>query len=90
MQGAVPGDAGVVDQNIHRAQVGDNFLHRFGALPIIRDVEFVGRNTGLVGEAPGRFVVSGVGRSDLISGILQSRRDGFADSAGAAGHNCDA
>ncbi len=88
VQGTVAGDAGVVDQNVNGTEIADYFLQRFGALPVIRYVEFVSRDPGLPGEAFGRFVVSGVGRRDRVSGILQTHGDGFADAAGAARHNC--
>jgi hypothetical protein len=88
VQRAVPGDAGVVDEDIHRTEIGHDLLHPLGALFVVRDVELVRGDIGLAGEAFGRFVVTGVGRRHLVSGVPQAHGNGFADAAGSTCHNC--
>ena len=84
MQQAVAGDAGIVDDDIDRAQLGFDLGEAFLALGEARDVPLVDRDAGLFLELGRRFVIAGVIRRNDVAGVLQRNRNGVADTTRAA------
>src|SRR4051812_34593021 len=89
MQHAVAGDAGVVDDDLDRTQfrfdLGKTFLAGFE----VADIPLESGDAGTLGEFAGLLVVAGVDGGDLVAGILQPNRDGFADTTRTTGNNCN-
>src|SRR5690606_14155513 len=87
---AVAGDAGVVDQHIHRPQRSLDLGH--GALAVLEraDVALDHHHAQLLGRGAGGGLVAGVAGGDRQAVLLKPLDDGLADAAGAAGHECDA
>ena len=81
---AVFGDAGVVDQNVHRAEVLRDLRQSGRAGLEAADVPLVGLHAGFGLELRRRFVISVIGRRDLVSSGLQRFGNRRADAARAA------
>src|SRR5215207_2109550 len=86
----VAGDAGVVDQDIDRAEVRLHLLDAGRAGLVVGDRPLVDRDAGLGLELVRRIVIAGVVRGDRVARRLQRLRDRGADAARAAGDECDA
>ena len=88
VHGAVPGDAGIVDQDINWAEIrldpGDAFLDRFE----VADVKLVGLDAGAVGKLRRPFDVAAVVGRDRAAGLLESNGNRFSDATGAARDQC--
>ena len=67
MERHVTGDAGVVDQNLDRAQVGLDLRHGGGDGVEIADIEFIDGDPRFVLELGGGFVVARVVGGDGIA-----------------------
>ena len=89
VHGAVAGDAGVVDQHIHRPQVRLDLGHRLFAGGEIAHIELIHGNLRGLLETAGRLLVVGVVRRHDVAGFLQAGGNGGAYATGAAGHYCD-
>src|SRR5665213_18129 len=87
VQHVVAGDAGVVDQDLDRAESGLDLLHAGRAGREVGNVEFERGDAGLRGERLGRVVIAGVIRRHLVAGAGQRLGDGAADAARPARHD---
>ena len=85
---AVAGDAGVVDEDLDRAELGLDLGHARLAGVVIGHRPFEGLDAGLVGEFPRRVVVAGVVRRDIAARLLERHRDRRADPPRPARHKC--
>src|SRR5258708_640138 len=85
MHGAVAGDAGVVHQDLDRAQIlfdaRDPGLAGFE----VADIEAVDRDAGFLVEGVGDAVIAAIDRGPPVARIFEPREDRRADAARAAG-----
>ena len=86
---AVLGDAGVVDQDFDRAEIGFDLGDARDAGVIVGHVPFVDVDAGFGVESLGGFVIAGVAGRDLVAGAFQGLGNGGADTARAAGDDCN-
>ena len=77
----IAGDPRIVDEHLDGTQLGLDLLHPFGAGVEIRNIELEDRYSGLLVKLLCRLVVAAVIRRNLVSGVLERRRDGAADAA---------
>jgi hypothetical protein len=82
-------DAGVVDEHVHRPQLGRDLVHPRLAGLEIRHVTFVDVDSRLLLELGGGLVVAAVDRGDHEAGLFQPFRDRRADPPGATRYNRD-
>ena len=90
MKEAVPGDAGVVDQNVHGPDLALDLFDPGRAGVEVAHIPLEHRDAGLALELVRGLVVAAVIRGDLEPLLLEPLRDRGADAAGAAGDECDA
>ncbi len=83
---AVPGDAGIVDQDLDRPQIGLDLGDALDAGVVIGDRPFVDRDAGLGLERGRRLVIARIVGGDLISFGLQRLGNRLANSPAAAGY----
>jgi hypothetical protein len=76
---AIPGDAGIVDEHIDRAEVGFDFLDTSGAGIERTHVPFINGDAGLVLEFVRRRVVAGIIGGNLVAGGLERLADRCAN-----------
>ena len=86
MKHRVAGDAGIVDQDVDRPELGLDLLDALGASVVVGDAPLVDRNAGLGLEALRGLVVAGIVRGHPVARRLQRLRDRGADAAAAARH----
>ncbi len=89
VEGAVLGDAGIVDQHVDRTEIGLDLLDAGGAGVERADVPFVDGDAGLRFELLGSRVVAGVARRDLVARSLQRLADRRANAARTPRHQCN-
>ncbi len=89
MHGAIAGDAGIVDDDLHRPQILGNLGQRVLALLEIADIEFVDGDAGLLPEGLGRVVIAGVIGGNFVTGGLKGGGDGGTDTARTSGDHCN-
>jgi hypothetical protein len=85
--GAVAGDAGVVHQYVHGAQLGLDLLHPGLAGVEVGDIPAVGGDAGAFGELAGAILVARIVGGDEQASIFQSQGNRLADAPGATRHN---
>ena len=85
MEHGVAGDAGVVDQNLDRSDVGLDLFHALGAGLERRNVPLEHGDAGFGLEFLRGFVVAVIDGGDLVAGCLERLADRGTDAAGAAG-----
>ena len=71
MEKAVAGDAGIIDQDIDRAEVLFDFGEAGGTGVVARHVPLVDRNAGLGFELRRSFIITGVIGGHRIAGGFQ-------------------
>ena len=81
---AVARDAGIVDDDVDRAELGLDLRHARLARVEIADVPFVGLDAGALGEGLRALVVAGIIGGDGHARSLQREADRLADAARAA------
>src|SRR5690606_21527407 len=86
---AVAGDAGIVYDDVDRADFFGDARAAVEARLMVAHVPFIGPNAGAFGESLRLFVVPGVVDDHRDAIGLKSQRDCFSDAAAAAGDDCD-
>jgi hypothetical protein len=89
MEGGVLGDAGIVDEDVDRSEVGLYFLDAGGAGLKRRDVPLVDGNAGVGLEFLGRGIVAGIACRNLVAGCLQRLADRRTNAARTSGYQCN-
>src|SRR5262245_17193025 len=81
LQHGVARDAGIVDQDLDRADLVLDIDDPLLASEVIADVPFERRDLGFLAEGLGGVVIAGVIGGDVVACILQRPADGGADAA---------
>jgi hypothetical protein len=89
VEGAVLGDAGVVDQHVDRADIGFDLLDAGRAGVKRADVPFVDGDAGLRFEFFGGGVIAGVARRNLVARRLQRLADRRANAPRTPRNQCN-
>src|SRR5690606_39292786 len=76
---AVAGDAGIVDQDVHRPELGLDPRDAIDAGVEIGDVPLVGGDAGPLGEGARPVIIAGIIGGDGDAGVLQRDADRLAD-----------
>ena len=88
VQGAVPGNAGVVDEDIDRPQVMGDLFNGFLAGIVIADIEFINGDVGFFLEFLGGLDIAVEIGGHLIPGFHQRNADVMAYAPGAPSDYC--
>src|SRR5690606_33866881 len=88
-EGAVAGDAGIVDDDIDRADLCRDAGAAVEAGLMVADVPFIGGDAGPIGKFARPFVIAAIVGDDGDAHVAQLQRNGFPDAATAAGDDCD-
>ena len=89
MEHAVPGNAGIVDENFNRTQLGLDLFDAFLAGIVTGDIPLVGLDARGIGKGLGLFVIARIGRGHLVSGIAKCERYRLADASRSTRHQCN-
>ena len=84
-QCAVAGDAGIVDDDIDRADIAGNLRAGGQRGFVVTNVELVGRDAGFLGEIPCRLVIAGIAGDHGETVAAQGFADCTPDPARAPG-----
>src|SRR5688500_8565 len=87
---AVAGDAGIVDEDVDRAELAFHLLRAGDAGVEVGDVPFVGLDAIAFAELARFLLVAGIVGGDGDALVAQRDADRFADAAGPAGDDCTA
>jgi hypothetical protein len=90
VQHRVARDAGVVDEDVDRAERLGDLGDALGAGVVVADVPLIDGDARLDLELLGGGIVSGVVRGDAIALVLECDGDSVADATRAPGNNSDA
>jgi hypothetical protein len=86
----VAGDAGVIDQDVDRAEIGLDLLQAGRAGVERGDIPFVDGDAGLAFELLCRLVIAAVIGGDLVARAAQCLGNRRADPTRSPRHHCDA
>src|SRR4029077_8841941 len=89
VESAVLGDAGIVDEHVHRTEIGFDLLDAGGTVVERTDVPFIDGDARLGLELLGRSVIAGVARRHLVACRFQRLADCGANATGHAPHPCN-
>ncbi len=90
MQHGIARDAGIVDQDVDRAESLGDLGHALGTGVEVTYVPFVDRNAGLDLELLRGGIVAGVVRSDTVALVLECCGNGVANATRATSNNGNA
>jgi hypothetical protein len=85
--GAVAGDAGIVDHHIDRAELGLDLANALVAGVIVAHIPFIRRDAGALGEGLGLLVIARIVGGDGHPRIPKRKADRLADAAGSPRHD---